>query len=62
MPATGFVVTPKVVAVAPAGTVTVPGTVAAPVFELVSFTARPAAGAGPVRITVPVDEDPPVTM
>jgi hypothetical protein len=37
---------------APAGTVTVAGTEAAPVWELVSDTVTPPAGAGPVNIIV----------
>src|SRR5439155_4032990 len=58
---TAFVVTVKVALVAPAGTVTLTGTVAAAVLPLESATAAPPAGAADVRMTVPVDELPPVT-
>jgi hypothetical protein len=51
----------KLADVAPDGTVTVEGTVAAPVFELVSATDTPAPPAGAVRVTVPVAEAPLVT-
>jgi hypothetical protein len=37
------------------------GTVAAPVFELISVTVNPAGGAGPFNVTVPTEEVPPVT-
>src|SRR6267378_6451624 len=47
--------------VAPAGTVTLTGTVAALVFELKSSTTAPPAGAGLWSVTVPADELPPVT-
>jgi len=42
-------------------TVTLEGTVAAPVLLDVRVTAIPAAGAGPVSVTVPVDAAPPWT-
>jgi hypothetical protein len=42
------VVTPKIAEVAPAGTVTVVGTMAA-AFELVKATTAPPGGAGPFR-------------
>jgi hypothetical protein len=45
----------------PAGTVTLVGTETA-AFELVRLTAVPPEGAGVVRVTVPVDEAPPVTL
>jgi hypothetical protein len=51
---TVFAVTVKVTEVAPEGTVTLAGTVAAAVFELESDTTAPPAGAAEVRLTVPV--------
>jgi len=51
----------KAAEVAPAGTVTDAGTVAAVVLELVSVTTKPPAGAAPVSVTVPVDAAPPVS-
>ena len=59
---TVVVVTVKVAVVAPAGTVTLAGNVAADVLLLVSVTTVPAEGAGPFRVTVPVEEVPPVTL
>jgi hypothetical protein len=41
-----------------AGTVTVVGTVAAAILELVRFTGCPPAGADPLKVTVPVHERP----
>ena len=57
---TAEVLTVKVALVAPPGTVTVAGTVA---FELLdeSVTTMPSGPAAPVRVTVPVDELPPIT-
>lgn len=53
------VVTGKVVDTAPAGTVTLAGTVAAALFELVSVTTVPQVGAAPFSVTVAVGvEDP----
>jgi hypothetical protein len=58
--ATPVVVTVNVPVVDPAATVIVAGTVAAALPE-VKLTASPPVGAGPLRVTVPVDGDPPVT-
>ena len=58
---TGLVVAVKVALVAPAATVTDAGTWAAAVFELVRATIAPPAGAGPLRVTVPVEDAPPTT-
>jgi len=55
------VLTPNVVEVLPAGTVTEAGTVAAPVLLLCRETLAPPVGAGPVRVTVPVELAPPET-
>ena len=54
--------TVKVALVAPAATVTLKGTVAAAVLSLVRETAAPPLGAGPLRVTVPIEGDPPVTL
>jgi len=56
------VVTVKVPLLAPAGTVTLAGTVAEAVKLLVSVTTEPPAGAGPESCTVPVEGLPPVTV
>jgi hypothetical protein len=59
--ATGSVVAVNVAVVAPAATVTDAGTwAAAGSFEL-RLTTAPPAGAGPSRVTVPVEEPPPTT-
>jgi hypothetical protein len=59
---TGLVAAVKVAVVAPATTVTEAGTWAAAVFELVSATTAPPVGAGPLRVTVPVEDTPPSTV
>jgi len=48
--------------VLPAATVTFAGTVATAVLLLDSVTTAPPDGAGPLNVTVPVDELPPVTV
>src|SRR5262249_45665632 len=58
---TDVVVTPKVAELAPAGTVTLPGTVAADEL-LLSATCTPPAGAAPESVTVPCDGLPPVRL
>lgn len=58
----GAVVTVKVAVVAPAATVTVAGGVATPEFEEDRATESPPTGAGPLMVSVPVEDDPPVTV
>jgi len=48
--------------VAPAGTVTLAGTVATVVSLLERETRAPAVGAGPLSVTLPVEGDPPLTL
>ena len=59
---TGAVVTAKVALVLPGGTVTVAGREATDVSLLISVTTAPAAGAGPLSVTVPCGLLPPVTI
>jgi hypothetical protein len=58
---TEVVVTVNVALVAPVGTVTLAGAAVAPELSD-SDTNAPPLGAAPVRVTVPVDELPPVTL
>lgn len=58
--ATAVVVTEKVALVVPAATVTLASTCAEPLLEESSTTAPPA-GAGALKVTVPVEELPPVS-
>src|SRR5207302_9011657 len=59
---TALVLTVNVALLAPAATVTLAGTVAVDVLLLVRVTAAPPAGAGPLSVTVPVEDcAPPVT-
>jgi hypothetical protein len=57
-----LVVTVNVAVVEFAGTATLLGTCAAEVLLLESVTTAPLAGAGPFRVTVPVEVFPPVTV
>ncbi|HZD32495.1 MAG TPA: hypothetical protein VE779_12640 [Candidatus Angelobacter sp.] len=59
--ATPLVVTMNVAVVALAATVTLAGTWAAAVLLLDSMTTAPLAGAGPLSVTLPADEVPPIT-
>ena len=59
---TGNVVTVNDVLVAPAGMVTLGGTLAEPGRLLLRLTATPPAGAGLSTVTVPVDGEPPWTL
>src|SRR5437879_1615187 len=58
---TALVFTENVALVDPAATVTLDGTVAE-VLLLERFTVTPPLGAAPLRVTVPVEGDPPVTL
>src|SRR5207249_863582 len=60
---TALVLTVNVALLAPAATVTLAGTVAVDVLLLVRVTAAPPAGAGPLSVTVPVEDcTPPTTL
>jgi hypothetical protein len=59
---TALVLTVNVALVAPAATVMLEGTVATDVSLLESATCVPPDGAGPLSVTVPVDESPPVMV
>jgi hypothetical protein len=59
---TACVVTEKVALVAPAATVTLAGTEARAELLLARVTTAPSDGAALVRVTVPCDEFPPVTL
>jgi hypothetical protein len=59
---TGLVLTGKFAVVAPAGTVTLEGTVATVGLLLESVTTAPPAGAGPLKLTMPVADVPPRTQ
>jgi hypothetical protein len=59
---TAKVVTVNVALVAPAGMVTLAGTVATAGLLLVSETTAPPVRAGPLSMTLPVEGDPPLTL
>ena len=59
---TARVVTVNVALVAPAGTVTLAGTVATAVLLLERETRAPPLGAGPLSWTLPVEGNPPLTL
>jgi len=59
---TALVLTLKFALVAPEATGTLDRTCATDVLLLESVTLAPLAGAGPLKVTVPVDELPPTTL
>jgi hypothetical protein len=59
--ATGIEEMVKVAVLALAATVTLAGTVAADVSLLLRVTSAPPTGAGPLSVTVPVEDTPPTT-
>ena len=59
---TGVVLTVKVAVAAPLGTVALAETLATPGLSLDRDTSAPPLGAGPLSVTVPVEELPPVTL
>ena len=59
---TASVVTVKAALLAPAGMVTLTGTVATAVLLLDSETRAPPVRAGPLSMTLPVEGDPPLTL
>jgi len=59
---TGRVVTVKVALVDPDGIVTLVGTPAISLLLLESAITAPPAGAGPLSVTVPVEDSRPVTL
>jgi hypothetical protein len=61
-PVTAIVVTVNVALVAPAGMVTLEGTVATVVLLLMRETTAPPVRACPLSVTVPVEGDPPMTL
>jgi len=60
--ATALVLIVNVALVAPAAIATLDGTLAAVVLLLESVTTAPPDGAAPLRVTVPVEEFPPMTL
>ena len=58
---TALVVTENVAALDPAGTITVIGTVAEPLVDE-RVTTSPPGPARPFRVTVPIREEPPITV
>jgi len=60
--ATALVLTVKEALVAPAATVTLEGPLVTAILLLERAIGAPPAGAGPLSVTVPVEEFPPVTV
>jgi hypothetical protein len=59
---TALVFTENVAVAAPAAITTLDGTVAEPLLLDERFTVAPPVGAAPLRVTVPVEEEPPFTL